>query len=219
MKNKSNIEIFKKLIKSKDPFEIKQALVIAQENGVDINEHTIDNLYTRLRGSRPKYLPDVPLTQKLKVINSYTKIHIHLDNKIFDLSQFLYFNTIKEVKISFQCNAFQYIQIFLKQLFKHQKLEVLEMRRYPLPFLPKEIENLKNLRVLKCTSSRIESLPDWSSNLNHLQELNLYNSNITSITKSLERLPMLKKLNLSNTPLISQYDDIKQKIPHCEIII
>lgn len=74
-----------------------------------------------------------------------------------------------------------------------------------LTSLPKEIENLKNLRALRIHEDLgITSLPSWIGNLTKLETLVVRkNKNFTSLPKEIGRLTRLKELTLSNNNLMS----------------
>lgn len=218
MESKSIITQFEVLFQSKEIEKIKEALQIAQNNDIEVDEKAIDELYVYLRGPRPKDLPII-LAKKIKVINSCSRVHFYLKGNSFELKQVKYMKHLKEIKVSFECYAFQYIQVFLKSLFNHAEIEVLELVNYPLTFLPQGIEEIENLRVFKCINSKIETIKSPKRNLSKLEELDFTNSKNINLTDFSRKLPNLKKLKISKTNLALKLAELKKQYPTVEIII
>jgi Leucine-rich repeat (LRR) protein len=218
VESNSIITQFEVLFQSKEIEEIEEALLIAKKNDIEIDEKAIDELYVYLRGPRPKNLP-IALTKKIKVINSCSRVHFYLKGNSFELKQFKYMKHLREVKISFECYAFQYIQVFLKSLFNHTEIEVLELVNYPLTFFPEGIEEIENLRVFKCIKSKIETIQSPKRNLPKLEELDFTNSKNINLADFPSKLPNLKKLKISKTNLALELTELKKQYPTVEIII
>jgi Leucine-rich repeat (LRR) protein len=209
---------FELLFQSKEIQEIEDALLIAQKNNIEVDEKAIDELYVYLRGPRPEDLP-IDLAKKIKVINSCSRVHFYLKGASFEIKQFKYMKHLREVKVSFNCYAFQYIQVFLKTLFNHTEIEVLELLNYPLAFLPEGIEKIENLRVFKCINSKIETIQPPKRNLSKLEELDFTNSKNIDLVDFLKKLPNLKKLKISKTNLALKATELRKQYPTIEIII
>lgn len=117
----------------------------------------------------------------------------------------------------------------LQDITKLRTLEEINLNGWNLACvrLPREIENLRNLRVLSITNCglyqlpesignlrnlqrlelrnehRLASLPESIGNLQNLQSLNLRGTHIKSFPKSIKNLGKLKTLDLRNSPIES----------------
>lgn len=85
-----------------------------------------------------------------------------------------------------------------------QNLRVLSITNCGLYQLPESIGNLRNLQHLELRNEHhLKSLPESIGNLKNLQSLNLRGTHIESFPKSIKNLGKLKTLDLRNSPIES----------------
>lgn len=85
-----------------------------------------------------------------------------------------------------------------------QNLRVLSITNCGLYQLPESIGNLRNLQHLELRNEHhLKSLPESIGNLKNLQSLNLRGTHIKSFPKSIKNLGKLKTLDLRNSPIES----------------
>ncbi|WP_235596601.1 leucine-rich repeat domain-containing protein, partial [Leptospira santarosai] len=70
-----------------------------------------------------------------------------------------------------------------------------------LTTLPKEIENLQNLKILGLGSNQLTTLPKEVGKLQNLEELDLGQNQLTTLPEEIGKLQNLQKLNLNQNQL------------------
>lgn len=111
----------------------------------------------------------------------------------------------------------------LKIISELKELEILQLGPYNIiKELPSEIGSLSNLKVLNISKTTTYSLPKRISDLKKLEELDISMTKISSLPTEIYLLSNLKKLNLAETSIANDsiyINEIKSKLPNCEIIL
>lgn len=98
-------------------------------------------------------------------------------------------------------------------------LEVLEITKSKLKYLPKEIGTLKHLKKLTIAwGGELTEIPAEIGNLVRLEELDLFRNKLTTLPTEITNLKRLKKLILGeNNFTENEKKRISKLLPNCEI--
>ncbi len=99
-----------------------------------------------------------------------------------------------------------------------EEVTKLNLDGYQLTELPKNLENLTQLKVLVLSKNQLARLPKGLEKLTQLTSLNLSNNKLTDV-KGLEKLTQLKELSLHSNPDLTkaQIAELQKALPKCEI--
>ncbi|NGX46817.1 MAG: hypothetical protein K1000chlam3_00181 [Chlamydiae bacterium] len=95
------------------------------------------------------------------------------------------------------------------------EINILNLEKNCLYFLPPEIGNLSQLQELYLAYNNLTSIPKELGNLSQLQKLSLYSNQLKSIPKELANLSQLRKIYLGNnrsTEIPIELKNLKPKV-------
>ena len=99
-----------------------------------------------------------------------------------------------------------------------EEVTKLDLDGYQLTELPKNLENLSQLKVLVLSKNQLTELPTGLEKLTQLEELDLTDNQLTDV-KGLEKLTQLTGLNLRDNPdlTMAQIADLQKALPNCKV--
>lgn len=219
MLSKKELENFKSLISSPDMENIELALEIAKGNKIKINELEINQIYQYLIGVNNETLQKSPLSKKIRVLNSWSKINLLVNDGQFNPLLLLHLKNIKELNLKFYSCGIQYVSQFMENIYLLSSLEKLSLKYFPLLFLETSISNLCNLRELDLEGSVLKELPPSITKLKRLESLVLSNTKIFTLPENYSELHGLKKMYIKSTPILEMKSEIEKLLPNCEVIL
>lgn len=102
---------------------------------------------------------------------------------------------------------------------KLNNIEILEITKSNLKYLPKNIGKLKNLKKLTVAwGMQLTEIPSEIGNLSNLEELDLFRNKLTTLPNEIANLKRLRKLILGeNIFTEKERNRISSLLPNCEI--
>lgn len=108
-----------------------------------------------------------------------------------------------------------------------EKIESMDLHNCKLDKLHISIGKFKNLKHLDCSCNFISKLPKTVSKLQNLESLNLFCNQFSEFPKEVLELKNLKKLDLRHMQInsinavqaLEITDEVKAKLPDCEILV